>query len=60
MRDAVWNRIGPAAGLLFFPLIDTKSLGLAALSLCFMLLVQGSYIGPQAAVFAEAFPASVR
>jgi len=48
------------ASLLFFPLIDTKSLGLAALSLCFMLLVQGSYIGPQAAVFAEAFPASVR
>jgi hypothetical protein len=33
---------------------------LAALSLCFMLLVQGVYIGPQAAVFAESFPAPVR
>jgi MFS family permease len=48
------------ASLVFFPLIDTKSMKLAALSLCFMLLVQGVYIGPQAAVFAESFPAPVR
>jgi metabolite-proton symporter len=48
------------ASLVFFPLIDTKSIPLAALSLCFMLLVQGAYIGPQAAVFAESFPAPVR
>jgi metabolite-proton symporter len=48
------------AALVFFSLIDTKSMPLAALSLCFMLLVQGAYIGPQAAVFAESFPAPVR
>jgi MFS family permease len=48
------------ASLVFFPLIDTKSMGLAALSLCLILLVQGAYIGPQAAVFAESFPAPVR
>jgi metabolite-proton symporter len=48
------------AALVFFPLIDTKSMPLAALSLCIMLLVQGAYIGPQAAVFAESFPAPVR
>jgi metabolite-proton symporter len=48
------------ASLIFFPLIDTKSIVLAALSLCFILLVQGAYIGPQAAVFAESFPVAVR
>jgi len=48
------------ASLVFFPLIDTKSMWLAALSLCLMLFVQGAYIGPQAAVFAESFPAQVR
>jgi metabolite-proton symporter len=48
------------ASLVFFPLIDTKSMWLAGLSLCLMLLVQGAYIGPQAAVFAESFPAPVR
>ena len=46
--------------LIFFPLIDTRSVPLAALSLCGMLLVQGAYIGPQAAVFAELFPANLR
>ena len=46
--------------LLFFPLVDTKSVPLAALSLCGMLLIQGAYIGPQAAVFAELFPTTVR
>ena len=48
------------ASLVFFPLIDTKSMWLAALSLCLMLFVQGAYVGPQAAVFAESFPAQVR
>jgi metabolite-proton symporter len=46
--------------LLFFPLIDTKSVPLVAFSLCGMLLVQGAYIGPQAAVFSELFPTTVR
>src|SRR5215471_1367717 len=46
--------------LVFFPLIDTKSVPLAALSICGMLLVQGAYIGPQAAVFSELFPANLR
>jgi MFS family permease len=48
------------ASLLFFPLIDTKSVPLAAVAVCFMLVVQGMYIGPQAAVFAELFPAAFR
>jgi MFS family permease len=48
------------ASLVFFPLIDTKSVTLAAIAVCFMLVVQGMYIGPQAAVFAELFPSSFR
>jgi len=48
------------ASLLFFPLVDTRSVLLAALALCLMLVVQGMYIGPQAAVFAELFPATYR
>lgn len=48
------------ASLIFFPLIDTKSLALAEVAVCFMLIVQGMYIGPQAAVFAELFPATFR
>ena len=48
------------ASLVFFPLIDTKSVLLAAIAVCFMLVVQGMYIGPQAAVFAELFPSSFR
>jgi MFS family permease len=50
---AVWS-------LLFFPLIDTKSVALAAVALGGMLVIQGAYVGPQAAVFAELFPATVR
>jgi MFS family permease len=46
--------------LIFFPLIDTKSIPLIALSLSGMLLLQGGYVGPQAAVFAELFPTAVR
>ncbi len=48
------------ASLVFFPLVDTGSVPLTALALCVILLVQGAYIGPQAAVFAELFPAAVR
>jgi metabolite-proton symporter len=60
-RMMLWGNGGLIlASLVFFPLIDTKSMWLAELSLCFMLLVQGAYIGPQAAVFAESFPAAVR
>ena len=46
--------------LVFFPLVDTKSIPLAALALCGMLVIQGAYIGPQAAVFAELFPTTIR
>ena len=49
----VWSAI-------FFPLIDTGSVPLIALSLCGMLLLQGAYIGPQPAVFSELFPTGVR
>jgi metabolite-proton symporter len=60
-RMMLWGSAGLIlASLVFFPLIDTKSMVLAELSLCFILLVQGAYIGPQAAVFAEAFPPAVR
>ena len=48
------------ASVLFFPLIDTRSVPLAALAVCLMLVVQGIYVGPQAAVFAELFPAAFR
>ena len=48
------------ASLVFFPLIDTRSPLLAGIAVCFMLFVQGMYIGPQAAVFAELFPAAFR
>ena len=46
--------------LVFFPLVDTKSIPLIALALCGMLLLQGAYMGPQPAVFSELFPASTR
>jgi MFS family permease len=50
---AVWT-------LIFFPLIDTKSVTLNAIALCGMLFLQGPYLGSQPAAFAEAFPASLR
>jgi MFS family permease len=60
-RMMLWGSAGLIfASLIFFPLIDTKSMLLAELSLCFLLLVQGAYIGPQAAVFAESFAPTVR
>jgi metabolite-proton symporter len=46
--------------LIFFPLIDTKSVPLIALSLSGMLTLQGAYLGPQPAVFSELFPTAVR
>ncbi len=46
--------------LVFFPLADTKSIPLIALSLCGMLFLQGAYIGPQPAVFSELFPTAIR
>src|SRR5262249_39846257 len=48
------------ASLVFFPLVDTKSIPLSALALSFILVVQGVYVGPQASVFAELFPTAVR
>ena len=50
---AVWS-------LIFFPLIDTRSVPLITLSLSGMLLLQGMYLGPQPAVFSELFPTTVR
>jgi MFS family permease len=46
--------------LIFFPLIDTRSLPLIALSLSGMMFLQGAYLGTQPAVFAELFPAETR
>jgi MFS family permease len=48
------------ASFLFFPLIDTKSIPLTLLALCGILLLQGAYVGPQAAAFSELFPTAVR
>ena len=46
--------------LIFFPLADTRSVALAALALCGILVIQGAYIGPQPAVFSELFPTATR
>jgi MFS family permease len=46
--------------LLFFPLADTGSVPLVAVALAGMLVIQGAYIGPQPAVFAELFPTAIR
>jgi MFS family permease len=46
--------------LVFFPLADTRSVPLAAIALCGILVIQGAYIGPQPAVFAELFPTATR
>jgi metabolite-proton symporter len=46
--------------LIFFPLVDTGSIPLIALSLSGMMFLQGAYLGPQPAVFAELFPAATR
>jgi MFS family permease len=49
----VWSTV-------FFPLADTRSVPLIALSLAGILFLQGAYLGPQPAVFSELFPAETR
>jgi MFS family permease len=46
--------------MIFFPLIDTKSTLLVLLSLGGVLLLEGAYVGPQAAAFSELFPTALR
>jgi MFS family permease len=46
--------------VVFFPLLDTRSLPLMTVAVCVMLIVQGAYIGTQPAVFAELFPPAIR
>jgi MFS family permease len=46
--------------LAFFPLADTGSVPPVALALGGILIIQGAYIGPQPAVFAELFPTATR
>jgi MFS family permease len=46
--------------VIYFPLVDTGSIPLIALSLCGMMFLQGAYLGPQPAVFSELFPAAIR
>jgi metabolite-proton symporter len=46
--------------LVFFPLIDTKSIPLVALALCGMMFLQAPFIGSQPAAWSELFPATVR
>ncbi len=46
--------------LVFFPLIDTKSVPLVALAVCGMMFLQGPFIGSQPAAWSELFPATVR
>jgi hypothetical protein len=46
--------------LAFFPLLDTRSAPLALLAVTGMLVIQGFYLGPQPAVFAELFPTALR
>ncbi len=46
--------------LIFFPLVDTGSIPLIALSLCGMMFLQGAYLGPQPAVFSELFAPAIR
>jgi metabolite-proton symporter len=46
--------------LVFFPLIDTKSVPLVALAVAGMMFLQGPFIGSQPAAWSELFPAAVR
>jgi metabolite-proton symporter len=46
--------------MIFFPLADTRSIPLIALSLSGMMFLQGAYLGPQPAIFSELFPAAIR
>jgi metabolite-proton symporter len=44
----------------FFPLADTGSVAAIAVSIVVMMTLQGAYLGPQPAVFAELFDTGVR
>jgi MFS family permease len=44
----------------FFPLADTRSVPAIALGIVVMMALQGTYLGPQPAVFAELFDTGVR
>ena len=44
----------------FFPLVDTGSVPAIALGIVVMMTLQGAYLGPQPAVFAELFDTGVR
>ena len=46
--------------MIFFPLADTRSIPLIALSLSGMMFLQGAYLGPQPAIFSELFPTAIR
>ncbi|HLG59344.1 MAG TPA: MFS transporter [Vicinamibacterales bacterium] len=46
--------------MIFFPLVDTGSIPLIAVSLSGMMLLQGAYLGPQPAIFSELFPTAIR
>jgi metabolite-proton symporter len=60
-RVMVWGCAGLVVwSFAFFPLADTKSIPLIILALFVMMALQGAYIGPQPAVFAELFKTSVR
>jgi metabolite-proton symporter len=49
-----------AWSFVFFPLADTGSVPAIALSIVVMMSLQGAYLGPQPAVFAEMFDTGVR
>jgi MFS family permease len=49
-----------AWSFVFFPLADTGSVPAIALSIVVMMALQGAYLGPQPAVFAELFDTGVR
>ena len=60
-RVMVWGCTALVAwSLVFFPLADTGSLPAIALSIVVMMTLQGAYLGPQPAVFAELFDTGVR
>ena len=46
--------------MILFPLADTGSIPLIALSLSGMMFLQGAYLGPQPAIFSELFPTAIR
>lgn len=49
-----------AASFAFFPLADTRSIPLIVVAVFLTMVTGGTYIGPQAAAFAEQFDTSVR